>query len=88
MGTHPRLSQRKKVYLALFVACGMVFLSLLVAKALVHQEQMTATMREEGAMAQDCDSLSAIPIVLLMLPIAAVVAYVLEWRTANNEPAY
>jgi hypothetical protein len=88
MGTHPKLSQRKKVHLALFIACGMVFLSLLVGKALVPQEQMTAPMREEGAIAQGYDSLSAIPIVLLMLPIVAVVAYVLEWRTAKNEPTH
>jgi hypothetical protein len=84
----PQTKLKEKSLLELLIACGMVFISLFVAKALVPQEQMTAPMREEGAMSQGGDSMSAIPIVMLMLPIASVVAYVLGWRTAKNEPTH
>ena len=81
-----RLSRRRKVYLAFFVACGLVFLSLFVVQAFVPQEQKAVQVQNGDAAApRSGDSFSAIPMVLLTLPIAVVVAYVLEWRTAKNE---
>jgi hypothetical protein len=85
MGNQRGLSKRKRVYLTLFVACGLIFVSLLALDALLPQEPIQNQIQVSDTAAQKvADSYSAIPAVLTMLPVAAVVAYVLEWRCSEK----
>lgn len=77
-------SIRKKTVAALFCAvCIMVVFSGFSVQA--FSNVTTSKAQETSESTPTNEALFAIPSLLLILPIAAAAAYVLEWRTSNTK---
>jgi hypothetical protein len=77
---------RKKSGLQKVFGVTVVAVCMLVVFSMGSAEASTAAPSTAAPTASEhtCDSFSAIPMVVLLLPIAAVAAYVLEWATAKT----
>jgi hypothetical protein len=74
--------KKKIVYLTITVTCVMIIVSMFLVQAF----SPLAPLESKGVEAsnQVNDSLPAIPLVILLLPIAAGVAFVFEWRNSRK----
>ncbi len=76
-----RLSRKKIVYLTIAITCVMFVLSMFFVQA--FSSQKSAIQKDDEAQ-MGGDGVSAIPLLGVILPIAAAVAYVLERITSKK----
>jgi len=75
--------KKKTTFLIVAATCVIVILSMFLAQALSAQAASKAqdvTVTEQPQR----DSFSAIPLLMLVLPVAALAAYVLEWTGSKK----
>ncbi len=78
-----KLYSKKAAYIMLAMTCVLIISSILFVQAVPLQE--TPTTQEYNTTQDQGNELSAIPLLVLILPIAAVAAYVLEWATSKGK---
>ena len=77
-----RKSTKKKiVFLTIVVACMMVVISMFLVQSFPAQ---AASKADVSVTQSKSDSFSSIPLLMLMLPVAALAAYILEWTGSKK----
>jgi hypothetical protein len=75
-------TKKKIAFLTVAATCVIVILSMFLAQAFSAQ---AASKAQDVAVTQpQSDSSSAIPLLMLLLPVAALAAYVMEWTGSKK----